>query len=143
MPPLQRLRPAFATSHLPLIPIRLQTRPFASSTASLSHKPKPPATTTSAGLAIPPPPPSRWIAELKARIGKCVVFGCDDRQIARAADVLRVLAGEWRELLAGSEGFLTGGRRGIEGQVCLDGGCAGLGILGLTVVTTVVGGCVG
>ena len=28
----------------------------------------------------------------------------------------RALATEWRELTAGSEGFLTGGRRGLEGQ---------------------------
>ena len=30
--------------------------------------------------------------------------------------MLRALALEWRELLAGSEGFLTGGRRGLDGQ---------------------------
>lgn len=42
------------------------------------------------------------------------MFGCDSGQIARAAAVLRALATEWRELLAGSEGFLTGGRRGLD-----------------------------
>lgn len=30
--------------------------------------------------------------------------------------MLRALASEWRELLAGSDGFLTGERRGLEGQ---------------------------
>ena len=30
--------------------------------------------------------------------------------------MLRGLSTEWRELTAGSEGFLTGGRRGMEGQ---------------------------
>ncbi|AEO63182.1 uncharacterized protein THITE_2108089 [Thermothielavioides terrestris NRRL 8126] len=64
----------------------------------------------------PPPPPSRWIAELRARIGKCIIFGCSRQQIAQAAVVLRALATEWRELLAGSEGFLTGGRRGLDGR---------------------------
>jgi hypothetical protein len=29
---------------------------------------------------------------------------------------MRALATEWRELLAGSEGFLTGGRRGLDGR---------------------------
>lgn len=30
--------------------------------------------------------------------------------------MLRALATEWRALAAGAEGFLTGGRRGLEGQ---------------------------
>jgi hypothetical protein len=30
--------------------------------------------------------------------------------------VLRVIATEWRELLAGSEGYLTGGRRGLDAR---------------------------
>lgn len=30
--------------------------------------------------------------------------------------MLRALATEWRALVAGGEGFLTGGRRGLEGQ---------------------------
>lgn len=44
------------------------------------------------------------------------MFGCSPAQVADSAVVLRALATEWRELLAGSEGFLTGGRRGLEGQ---------------------------
>ncbi|KAK0720317.1 thioesterase-like superfamily-domain-containing protein [Lasiosphaeris hirsuta] len=63
-----------------------------------------------------PLPPPRWIAELRARVGKCIMFGCNNQQIPRAAAVLRVLALEWKDLLAGSEGFLTGGRRGLDGQ---------------------------
>lgn len=63
---------------------------------------------------LPPPPPSRWIAELRSRIGKVIIFGCDHGQVSRAAAVLKVLATEWRDLLAGSEGFLTGGRRGLD-----------------------------
>jgi hypothetical protein len=65
---------------------------------------------------IPPEPPARWISELRARVGKCITFGCTNPQVSRAAAVLRALANEWRELLAGSEGFLTGGRRGLDGQ---------------------------
>jgi hypothetical protein len=63
-----------------------------------------------------PPPPPRWITDLCARIGKCLAFGCNAHQISQAADVLRAIATEWKELLAGSEGFLTGGRRGLDGR---------------------------
>ena len=44
------------------------------------------------------------------------MFGCSAAQIGRAAEVLRGVSTEWRGLTAGSEGFLTGGRRGMEGQ---------------------------
>ncbi|RYP69555.1 hypothetical protein DL771_006070 [Monosporascus sp. 5C6A] len=64
----------------------------------------------------PPSPPPRWLSDLTARLGKCIMFGCGPAQVARAAGVLRALATEWRALVAGSEGFLTGGRRGLEGQ---------------------------
>lgn len=66
--------------------------------------------------AIPDPPPQRWLPDLRARLGKCLTFGCSPAQVAEAALVLRALAEEWRALLAGGEGFLTGGRRGLEGQ---------------------------
>lgn len=44
------------------------------------------------------------------------MFGCSPAQVVEASGVLRTLASEWRTLVAGSEGFLTGGRRGLEGQ---------------------------
>ncbi|ROV93117.1 hypothetical protein VSDG_07361 [Cytospora chrysosperma] len=66
--------------------------------------------------ASPGPPPQRWLSDLRARLGKCLVFGCSPAQVTEAGLVLRALADEWRGLLAGSEGFLTGGRRGLEGQ---------------------------
>lgn len=44
------------------------------------------------------------------------MFGCSPAQVAEAGLVIRALAGEWKGLLAGSEGFLTGGRRGLDGQ---------------------------
>ncbi|KAK4203035.1 thioesterase-like superfamily-domain-containing protein [Triangularia verruculosa] len=64
----------------------------------------------------PPPPPKQWIPDLRARLGKCIIFGCSNAQISRAASVLRALAVEWKDLVAGSEGFLTGGRRGLDGR---------------------------
>ncbi|KAK3366124.1 thioesterase-like superfamily-domain-containing protein [Lasiosphaeria ovina] len=71
---------------------------------------------SSSSLLPPPPPPSRWITELRTRVGRCISFGCDNQQISRAAAVARAIALEWRDLLAGSEGFLTGGRRGLDRQ---------------------------
>ncbi|EAQ86118.1 hypothetical protein CHGG_07371 [Chaetomium globosum CBS 148.51] len=62
------------------------------------------------------PPPPRWTSELPARVGKCLAFGCNAQQVSQAAAVLRVIATEWRDLLASSEGFLTGGRRGLEAR---------------------------
>lgn len=44
------------------------------------------------------------------------MFGCSPAQVAQAGVILRALATEWKALSAGSEGFLTGGRRGLEGQ---------------------------
>jgi hypothetical protein len=61
-----------------------------------------------------PPPPaqtanaSRWLSETKNRIGKCVLFGLSESQTEKAGGILRILGEEWRELVAGREGFLTG-----------------------------------
>ncbi|KAI0420309.1 thioesterase-like superfamily-domain-containing protein [Xylaria grammica] len=63
-----------------------------------------------------PPPPSRWVSDVPARIGKCVMFGCDAAQVRRAAGVLGTLARDWRGLSAGSEGFLSGARGALEDQ---------------------------
>jgi hypothetical protein len=57
----------------------------------------------------------RWLSELKGRIGKCISFGLRPEQVRTAGNVLQVVAREWRDLVAGSEGFLTGpGRAGLE-----------------------------
>jgi hypothetical protein len=83
--------------------------PFATKVAPSSPPTKPKSRTQAQ-------PPSRWVSDVRARIGKCLTFGCDAAQIQRAAGVLGILAREWRVLSAGSEGFLTGGRRGLEDQ---------------------------
>ncbi|KAH6641363.1 thioesterase-like superfamily-domain-containing protein [Chaetomium tenue] len=89
-------------------------RPFSAATTSPASArkttPQPRETTS---LSLPPP---RWTSELPARIGKCLAFGCNAQQVSQAAAVLRVIAAEWRDLLAGAEGFLTGGRRGLEAR---------------------------
>ncbi|KAI0525524.1 thioesterase-like superfamily-domain-containing protein [Xylaria bambusicola] len=63
--------------------------------------------------ALPPP---RWVSDVRARVGKCISFGCDPAQVQRAAMIMGTLAREWRILSAGSEGFLTGSRGGLENQ---------------------------
>lgn len=65
---------------------------------------------------VPPLPPARWLADLRARVGKCILHGCSPEQISEATVVARALATEWRRLTAGSEGYLIGGRRGLEDQ---------------------------
>ena len=58
---------------------------------------------------------SRWLSDVKTRIGKCIMFGLKAHQIEEASSVLRIVATDWRELLVGSEGFLVGkGRAGLE-----------------------------
>ena len=60
-------------------------------------------------------PPHRWLADVKKRIGKCINFGLRPMQVDEAARILRVLGRDWKELLAGSEGFLVGrSRAGLE-----------------------------
>lgn len=79
-------------------------------------KATPSAAPTPVSHSSQPPPPARWVSDVRARIGKCISFGCDAAQIQRAAGVLGILANEWRALSAGSEGFLTGRLRGLENQ---------------------------
>lgn len=58
-------------------------------------------------------PPSavspRWLSDVSARVGRCVMFGLKDAaDVAEAGAVAREIGRDWRELVAGSEGFLTG-----------------------------------
>jgi len=58
---------------------------------------------------------SRWLSDLKRRIGKCVTFGLKAAQVEEAGLISKELARDWRELVAGSEGFLTDRtRRGLH-----------------------------
>lgn len=59
--------------------------------------------------------PSRWLSDLKARVGKCLIFGLKPGQVDFAGTILKELARDWRELLVGGEGYLVGpGRAGLE-----------------------------
>lgn len=60
----------------------------------------------------PPTPDPRWLSDMKARLGKCIMFGgLDAPSITNAADALRILSSEWRSLVAGREGFLVDKKR--------------------------------
>lgn len=53
----------------------------------------------------------RWLTMMKRRVGKCMMFGLKPAQVDDAGKILQQLARDWRELIAGSEGFLTDGKR--------------------------------
>ena len=75
------------------------------------------ANTTPSDAALASSIPARWLSDLKRRIGYCIIFGLKDEQIDEAGSIARILAKEWREWVAGSEGFLAGKHRaGIEGR---------------------------
>lgn len=57
----------------------------------------------------------RWLSDVKTRVGTCLSFGLTPPQIALAGSILEEIADDWRELLAGSEGYLTTPtRRGLH-----------------------------
>lgn len=64
-------------------------------------------------IYMPPSQPNngkfdpRWLTITKRRIGKCLMFGLKPSQIEEAGRLLQRLARDWRELILGSEGFLT------------------------------------
>ncbi|KAJ5125510.1 hypothetical protein N7526_007687 [Penicillium atrosanguineum] len=53
----------------------------------------------------------RWLTMMKRRLGRCMMFGLKPNQIDEAGNILNQLARDWRELIAGSEGFLTDEKR--------------------------------
>ncbi|KAF2200972.1 hypothetical protein GQ43DRAFT_416809 [Delitschia confertaspora ATCC 74209] len=59
----------------------------------------------------------RWLSDLKSRVGKCITFGLTSEQVNEAGSLLQEIAHDWRDLVAGSEGFLTAkNRRGLYRQ---------------------------
>ena len=78
-------------------------RPFSTSRASWEARAESKLTTTNKPHTVDP----RWLTLMKRRIGKCMMFGLKTPQVQEAGEVLQQLARDWRELVAGSEGFLT------------------------------------
>ncbi|KAN0114439.1 Thioesterase/thiol ester dehydrase-isomerase [Hyaloscypha variabilis] len=74
--------------------------------------PRPPAnhsfSTTPPNPSTPPPTSnSRWLSTTKSRLGKCILFGLSRPQCHQTAQILKILSHEWRDLVAGREGFLV------------------------------------
>lgn len=88
-----------------LVPLSLlslqQHIPFAIAQPTIRHY------STTLSPSPPPPIDAKQLAHHRTRIGKCFFAGLPADQLERAGNVLKVLTLEWRELLAGSEGFLT------------------------------------
>ena len=61
--------------------------------------------------------PPHWLSDTKRRVGECITFGLSKPQTDVAGSIMKEVAYAWRDLLAGSEGFLTGPERaGFEGR---------------------------
>jgi hypothetical protein len=59
----------------------------------------------------------RWLSEVKARIGKCLMFGTNAEQTRFAGNILKEVGNDWKELVAGKEGYLINSKRaGLVGQ---------------------------
>ncbi|KAL2860714.1 thioesterase family protein [Aspergillus lucknowensis] len=59
----------------------------------------------------------RWLTITKRRVGRCIMFGLKPHQIQEAGEIVQRITRDWRELIAGSEGYLTDAtRRGLFRQ---------------------------
>lgn len=57
----------------------------------------------------------RWLSDLQARIKRCASLGLEGQQKEELKALQETVDGQWLELLAGREGFLTGpGWRGLD-----------------------------
>lgn len=54
---------------------------------------------------------SRWLSDVKERLGKCITFGLSAEQKQEVGRILHTISQDWRSLVAGSEGFLTSRER--------------------------------
>lgn len=63
----------------------------------------------------PPALSPRWLSELKDRVAKCLKTRPKAAQHDEIVSISSIVAKDWKELVAGSEGFLTGPERaGLE-----------------------------
>jgi acyl-CoA thioesterase FadM len=54
---------------------------------------------------------ARWLSEVKGRLGKCLSFGTPASLMGEATALAGELGRSWREIVAGSEGFVTDPQR--------------------------------
>ncbi|OHE95113.1 hypothetical protein CORC01_09637 [Colletotrichum orchidophilum] len=73
------------------------------------------AAAASSAPAPAPPLNPRWLSELQARIKRCAGLDLSEQQKGELKALREAIDGQWLELLAGREGFLTGpGWRGLD-----------------------------
>ena len=109
--PLQFARNADALHYLPrVVPAIIAPRAPKSRYQSSSHPPPAAQRRNSTDPTTATLGP-RWLSELKPRLGKCVLFGLTPPQAQSAGLLLQEMTRDWRELIVGSEGFLTGPQR--------------------------------
>lgn len=93
-------------ARLARLPAQIPRRAFATSARCPAA-----ANGNSNGTALNP----RWLSELQARIKKCGSLGLQGQQREELKALQEAVDGQWLELLAGREGFLTGpGWRGLD-----------------------------
>ena len=54
----------------------------------------------------PPKPNIHWLPNIKARLGKCIMFGLDVEQAQKAARIAKILGEEWKGLVAAQQGYI-------------------------------------
>ena len=81
----------------------LRTARCLSTTAYHGNKPPPSSHEVDTATALSP----RWLTDTKARIGKCLTFGMSQSLIDDAGKISEEIGRDWRDLVAGSEGFVT------------------------------------
>ncbi|KAH7085565.1 hypothetical protein BKA63DRAFT_20389 [Paraphoma chrysanthemicola] len=92
-------------------------RSAVAATQSVGHVARHQSTSADIGKPATAALSPRWLSDVKARIGKCIMWGIDPDQTQEAGSILQETATNWRELVAGSEGFLTGKQwRGLYRQ---------------------------
>lgn len=101
---LARRAPALRTAVASTAQIRV---PFLSLSSRTRYSTAQPLPAESAAQSLS----SRWLSDVKTRIGHCITFGLNPAQKEEAGRILQELSQNWRELVAGSEGFLTSKER--------------------------------
>lgn len=57
-----------------------------------------------------------WPSEFRRRVGKCIIFGLSKNQVDEAGQLMQLVTRHWRELVAGSQGYLTSKQQDERGQ---------------------------
>ncbi|OHW94812.1 4-hydroxybenzoyl-thioesterase [Colletotrichum incanum] len=100
-------------ARLARVPAQIPRRSFATSARCLAAPSPAPANGNGSGNGAALNP--RWLSELQARIKRCAGLGLQGQQKEELKALREAVDGQWLELLAGREGFLTGpGWRGLD-----------------------------